>query len=48
MTLLESPNIASMLVIKSKQTRTWSIQQHILQGTKAMFDPLLRTTQEGS
>lgn len=47
MTLVEWPNLAIVQVIKSKQSGTWNIQRHIFQGTRAMVEQLLQTTQGG-
>jgi len=47
MTLVEWPNIAIVQVVKSKQSGTWSIRRLIVQGTKAMIEQLLQTTQGG-
>jgi transposase-like protein len=47
MTLVEWPNIAIVQVMKSKQSGTWNIQRHILQGSKVMVDQLLQATQGG-
>ncbi len=47
MTLVAWPNIAIVQVIKSKQSGTWNIQRHIFQGTQAMVEQLLQTTQGG-
>lgn len=47
MVLVEWPNIAIVQVVKSKSSGAWSIQRLIVQGTKAMIEQLLQTTQEG-
>ncbi len=47
MTLVEWPNIAIVQVVKSKSSGTWNIQRIIVQGTKAMIEQLLETTQAG-
>ena len=45
MILVEWPNIAIVQVVKSKSSGTWNIQRIIAQGTKAMVEQLLETTQ---
>lgn len=47
MILVEWPNIAIVQVVKSKSSGTWNIQRIIAQGTKAMVEQLLETTQGG-
>jgi len=47
MNLVEWPNIAIVQVVKSKSSGTWNIQRLIVQGTKAMIEQLLETTQAG-
>jgi hypothetical protein len=46
MTLVAWPNIGIVQVVKSKIARTWNIQRIVVQGTKAMVEQLLQTSQE--